>query len=172
MALILEDGTGVVGANTYITVEEARAYTAARGVILPTEDAEVEPMLVNAADYTELFSDKYKGKRNTSTQGLSWPRTGVILDETAFPDDKIPTRLKSAQAQGVLDIANGATLSPNITGYAIRKMKADVVEIEYAAGGSVNQSSTPEITPEFPKIDNWLKPLFRNMIGLLSVVRA
>lgn len=89
MALILETGAGVAGANTYATVAQYRAYWTERGnavaagttpVIL---DAVIETLLIKATQYmTATFRLRWKGRRLTKAQGLEWPRVDVYLDGT------------------------------------------------------------------------------------------
>ncbi|MBD4209906.1 DnaT-like ssDNA-binding protein [Staphylococcus aureus] len=172
MALIVEDGTGKETANSYIDVQFARAYAQSRGLPISDDDAVVEGWIVMACDYVESFAEQFKGKRKTSTQALSWPRTDVVIDGEAFPDDKIPTQLKLAQAQGVVEQSMGSELQPPITGYAVRREKVDVIEVEYATGGGQNNTATPTMTPTFPKILQWLRPLLRTGMMPLKAVRA
>lgn len=127
MALVVEDGTGVEGANSYLTVAELRAFAGDRGLTLPT-DSEVEKLLVKATDYLELKS--YIGDRASDNQGLSWPRT-----QTANPywqyDDLIPTKLKTAQSLLAVEVMNGE-LSQATRPNEYIQTKIDVLYIKYA----------------------------------------
>lgn len=172
MAIIVEDGSAKTDANSYIDVEFARAYALSRGFSLPAADEEVEAMIVMACDYVESFAEQFKGKRKTAAQALSWPRIDVVIDGEDFPDDAIPVPLKLAQAQGVVEQFQGSILQPPITGYAVRREKVDVIEVEYATGGGQNNTATPTMTPTFPKILQWLRPLLRTGVMPLKVVRA
>lgn len=104
MALVVEDGTGVEGANSYLTVAELRAFAGDRGLTLPVTDSEVEKLLVKATDYLELKS--YIGDRASDNQGLSWPRT---QDTNPFWQYTgiIPTKLKTAQSLLAFEAMNG-----------------------------------------------------------------
>ena len=51
MALIIEDGTVVAGANSFATDAELQAYAAVRQVSLPAAQAEREALLITAIDY-------------------------------------------------------------------------------------------------------------------------
>lgn len=54
MAFIVEDGTGVLGATSYGTVQDFRDYHADRGVTLPSVlDSAVQALLVAATDYID-----------------------------------------------------------------------------------------------------------------------
>lgn len=171
MAIIVEDGSGKTNANSYIDVDFARAYAESRGFSFPV-DTEVEPWIVNACDFVESFAEQFKGNRKTATQALSWPRTNVVIDGEKFPDDKIPTQLKLAQAQAVVEQSQGSVLQPPITDYAVRREKVDVIEVEYATGGGQNNTATVTLTPKFPKVEQWLRPLLGGTGGLLKVIRA
>lgn len=137
MALVIEDGTIVAGANSYIDVPAAKAFAEARGVDLGTDDAVTEQRLLGAMDYLESLS--YKGTRtDPDNQALSWPRTGVSYDGAAFGSDVIPGKLKNAQAQLVIELFNGVIIfassgaSSGSTEKFIKKEKVDVIETEYA----------------------------------------
>lgn len=127
MALVVEDGTGVEGANSYLTVAELRAFAGDRGLTLPT-DSEVEKLLVKATDYLELKS--YIGDRASDNQGLSWPRT-----QTANPywqyNDLIPTKLKTAQSLLAVEAMNGDLTQATRPNEYIQT-KIDVLYIKYA----------------------------------------
>lgn len=171
MALVIEDGSAVAGANSYVTAAEVREYAETRGIVI-ANNIELDGMAVQAADYLETFADEYKGSRKTTSQGLSWPRTHVVINCESFPDDEIPVQLKNAQCQAVIEIVNGADLMPNITGYAVRREKVDVIEREYAVGGGTNSTATPVFSPKYSKLNALLKSLLRGTAGLLPVYRA
>ncbi|MCK9234930.1 MAG: hypothetical protein M0P09_01285 [Acholeplasmataceae bacterium] len=162
MALVIEDGSIVAGANSYITLDEFRAFAEDRGVEPPTSEDELAPMIFEAADYINAYEPRYKGERvNPLGQEMSWPRKRVKIFGADFPDDKIPPQLKVAQLQAALTVLQGTSLLPNITSFAVRREKVDVIEVEYATGGGQNNTATEEMTPKFPAIMSSLDPLFR-----------
>lgn len=59
--LVIEDGSIVTGANSYISVEEARTYASCRGVSLSEDDSVVEVQLIKANDYLQSLRCSYKG---------------------------------------------------------------------------------------------------------------
>ena len=171
MALVIEDGTVVTGANSYVTSAEVIAFALARGISIP-EDTDLDGMVVQAKDYVDSFEDQYKGVRVSATQPLAWPRKNVVIFSAKLPEDSIPQRLKDAQCQATIEVFNGAELQPNITGYAVRVEKVDVIQVEYATGGGSNSVAQPEYTPSYTKVIALLKPLFGGVAGLLKVYRA
>lgn len=167
MALIIEDGTGVTGANSYASVAEIKAYCQQRGIDLPPTDPEIEVMAVQAFDYVESFEARYKGRRTYPNQRTAWPRTGVKFGCDDFPDNQIPWQLKEAQCQATAESVD-ADLMPNITA-AVKREKVDVLEVEYASA-TTTDGMTP--TPSFPKVDAKLAMLFASSGYRVRVVRG
>ena len=166
MALTVEDGSGVVGANSYIDVAAARAYATARGVTLPAADADVEVLLVKAMDYIESLRNRYQGERTYTsvTNNLAWPRQGVYVDDEIVAHDAIPQLLKYAQAQLAMD-AQTADLMPTGAGReVIRERVEGAVEVEYNPLGITN------IQPVLQKAKALLAPLM--MTSYLRTVRV
>lgn len=94
MPLVVEDGTGVAGAESYASVDAATAYwvsrpqdanaaawTAAAGV-----DGKQEGALREGAAFLDAtWGLLYRGSRKTAAQGRPWPRvTRVDLDPARF----------------------------------------------------------------------------------------
>lgn len=129
MALTVEDGTGVDGADSYNTVADIRAYAAARGLALPVDDAAVEPLAVLAADWLETFRARYQGSKTDAANALQWPRYGVAIDGYVVAHDEIPLLLKQAHAQAAIE-AQAAPLTARAAA-GIRREKVDVIEVEY-----------------------------------------
>ncbi len=156
MALIVEDGSQVVNANSYNSVAEIRSYADARGYDLPVDDADVEILAIQATDYLESFRSRYQGNVVSSTQELQFPRTGVVLDGYYLESDIIPKLLKRAHAQATVE-AYSSDLMPNDS-QSVKKEKIDVIEIEY-------QDNTSSNSVNFEKVDALLYPLFQVNTG-------
>lgn len=172
MALIVEDGTGVIGANTYISLAEAKDFAASRGKPFVGDDLQVEGYVIIAKDYLEGFRGQYSGKKATSTQALQYPRINAFIDGELFPVNAIPRELKNAQCQLCIDCEEmGGDLLPSHDGYAIAAETVDVLKIEYAAGGRLSGSSLPA-SPQYPKAQAWIDPLLTNSASLISTVRV
>lgn len=130
MALIIEDGSVVPGANSYVTVAEIREFAAARGITLPVADADVEVLAVNGFDYVESFNHRFQGYPTSALQQTSFPRTGLVWNSYYWPSDSIPDSLKKAQIQAAIESLD-LDLMP-MPQASIKKEKIDVLETEYA----------------------------------------
>jgi hypothetical protein len=87
MSLIVEDGTGVALAESYISVTDADTYHASRGNTLwsTMQVSEKEQALRRATDYMQqVYRMDWKGTRTTITQNLDWPRIGVSIQDLGY----------------------------------------------------------------------------------------
>lgn len=153
MALVIEDGSGVEGANSYVSVAEARAWAVVRGLTFGS-DAITEQALLKAMDYVESLRSRFSGSKTSATQALQWPRTGATLDGALMEDDFIPVELKNGLIQLAYE-AQTVDLQPTGTGQEILSEKVDVLETTYAERG------TGSIVPQFNKAMAFLEPLFK-----------
>lgn len=109
MALVIEDGTGVAGAESYVTVEQFRDYASKRDrdvSALVDQDAKIEALLRNSMDYMQ--AQDYRGIMSYPlVQSLAWPRTDywVCTDDTAT--SLLPPAILQAQIVIALDIFDG-----------------------------------------------------------------
>lgn len=154
MALIIEDGSLVDGANSYCSVAYARSYAAARGKEFPSTTNEAEVLLIQAADYLESYRARFKGSKVAKSQSLQWPRSGVTeVDGFDVAEDEIPDLLMRAQAQLAID-CQGQELQPNSDGRAVVSEEiAGVIKTDYAS----NVSGAPR--PVFAAAEAMLAPL-------------
>ena len=76
MAFLAEDGTGLAGANSYVSVADADSYHVDRNNTGWTSKTVVEKQyaLIDASDFVNLVYS-FTGSKASTTQGLEWPRT-------------------------------------------------------------------------------------------------
>lgn len=166
MALIVEDGSNVANANSYVTLVEARAYATARGVTLSATDSVVEALVMKAMDYLESLRADYKGIKANETQALQWPRTGVSIDGYDIASNTIPTLLKNAEMQLVMDINSGLDpMASSDGGSFVVSEKVGPIETKYSE--AVSTSGMPILR----RTEALIAPLL-NRQGLLTVERA
>ena len=157
MALIIEDGTGVDNANSYISVAEARSFASLRSLILPASDSAVEVLIIKAFDYLESLD--YKGNHANPPQSAEFPRRDLYLQGVLFAQNEIPNKLKQAQSQLTYEAVN-TDLQPTGNGKEVIKEKVDVVEVQYSEKG-INVAR-----PTFTTVNSFLKDLLKS--GLSS----
>lgn len=160
MALLIETGAGVVGANSYASVAELKLYASNRGLEIPAVAADLEKALVLACDKLETYT--FKGSKTDPLQTLAWPRAEVYVEDATEPlaDDSIPDRLKQAQCQFAVESANGTDLQPTGDGREVVMEKVDVLETKYAERGA------GAVSPQFTKAEGFLSPLLENGGGM------
>lgn len=164
MALVIEDGSVVTGANSYVTLAEAQAYAVARG---STSASITEVKLISAMDYLESLRADYQGSKISGDQVLQWPRTGVVVDDFAIGDDEIPSCLKAAQCQLAMD-ASVVSLLPTgdrreVTSESYAK---GVVAKTYATG--LGGSPKPRLTAA----EALLAPLLKSAANDGAMIRT
>ena len=166
MALIIEDGTEVAGANSYVDVAGLDAYASARNITtLPATEAEKEALLIKAMDYISGKEDKFQGSRVTETQALSFPRSNVVIYGFLNDSSNIPELLKNAQMQLAVD-ASTIDIQPVGKGREVIKEKVDVIEVEYSEQNDTN------VQPVLTKAEAFLDPLYETSSGGLTTIRV
>lgn len=161
MAIIVEDGTNIPNANSYVTVAELDNFALLRGYTLPVLEADREVLLIKGTDYTESFRSSFQGQKTYSDQSLQWPRQPVYIDGYPISGASIPNDLKNAQMQAAIEVnLSGGDIQPN-TGKNIKKEKVDVIEVEYQDGSGALYA------PTYPKVDTYIDPLLKVGGGLL-----
>jgi len=156
MALIVEDGSGVTDADSYVTLAYADAYILAMGYTTPDwsalTDAQKESCILRAMSFIEALN--YKGTKADQDYSLEWPRVGVIdRNGYALDNDFIPEQLKKALVECAFREQTLGTLQGDLDGASnIKSLKAGSLALEYFEGRIEND-------PVFQIIDGLLKGL-------------
>lgn len=115
MSLIVEDGTGVAGAESYNAVSDADAYWAKRtsaAIWAAGSLAQKEGALREATQYLD-YSYNWLGGRSHFAQPLYWPRfVWAGKDNQTLPINTIPQVIKDAQCELALICVTGTRLIP------------------------------------------------------------
>tara|TARA_R110000823_G_scaffold299015_1_gene419677 strand:+ start:50 stop:532 length:483 start_codon:yes stop_codon:yes gene_type:complete len=157
MTIIVEDGSIVPGANSYITVAEYEAWIDARYPGHPDhgDSAKIEQLIFRAMDYFE--TQAFRGWKQTDAQPLQFPRYNLIIDGFLVANNTIPSEVKKALYEivyadekdfGLFDVIQRRT----------RKEKVDVLEVEY-----MDNSASRVLVPAAAA---WMRKLLmpRNMV--------
>lgn len=175
MPVIVEDGSVVDGANSYITITEARTYATDRGYTLAPDgvegDATVSAMVIKAGDYLNSLESRYIGTRVAGfAQFMSFPRTGVIIYDEDWPEDEIPSMLKNAQCQLCIEVFNGLELMISQTGgLPVIREKVGPLETQYSEAVLIRGV---KLSASIPAVDALLAPLMKPVTGALRTVRV
>lgn len=98
MTLIVEDGTGLASAESYLSVADFKGYCDGRGLSYEGQtDTVIEQKLRIATGYIDTVK-RYKGSRLVSAQSLEFPRDG-LTDWGGLSVTGVPGRVKQACAE-------------------------------------------------------------------------
>lgn len=180
LALVIEDGSGVSGANSYATITEIKNYAANRGVDLSSVDSsQIIGWAIVAMDMLESFRDQFKGVKTAVvvsdfTGLLQWPRSiqlssavwsefttlvspNVQIDGIDVGPNEIPQLLKDAQCQLVIEQNNGISLRPTSSPNATVKL--------VKVGPITREFFSADNQPLIPAFDALIKPLLSDQSG-------
>ena len=159
MALIVEDGTGVSGANSYADLATIRAYAEARQVTLPA-DPNLEAFVLKGMDYLE-------GKK-LGLLALTWPLDGGTLCNKV-PLAETLARLQQGLAQLCIEQQGGVDLAPTRTEAFVVEETVGPLTTKY----SDKHGGGPGSAPDMPTVDNILGPLLAacGQARLFSTIR-
>lgn len=135
MDIVVEDGTGIVTANAYASVDEVTEILSVNihskwGLL--SDDAAKANLIIWASRILDERV-RWAGKKLHHTSGMAWPRTGV-RDKEGFPvdDNVVPLAVKVAVATLADHLLSGNPEAPN-SGSNITQLQVDVVMIRFDA---------------------------------------
>jgi hypothetical protein len=162
MSLIVEDGSIVANANSYVTRATAIAKAALYGTALPDSPA-TDNWLRQAVLFMDSFDASFMGRRVSREQELAWPRVDVFLSGFAYHADEIPGLVESVQVQLAIDLSKGLDLYNRPDRQTVTRERVDgAVEVAYAQPNVVGNR-----TVESPGM-RLLRKLFKRG-GMLSI---
>lgn len=162
MTLIVEDGSGLANAESYISVADTddynTKYVGNAGWTAETDVAVKEAALRRATQWLDNeYGNKWKGRRINEAMSLDWPRYEVYDRDGYYIDsDAVPNGVREATAEMAIKIHGGEDPMPDQTDPGTIKSEMVRVgpiteDIEYMGGKS--QSTW------FKKIDALLQQL-------------
>lgn len=168
MAIIVEDGSLVANANSYVTRAEFIAYAQGFGVAIPDTEAS-DAQLLKAAQFIDSHESRLKGTRSTRDQAMAYPRSDLMIEGYYWAQDEIPRQVLLCQLNVAMDINSGIDpynpAPPD--NRALRREKVDgAVDVEYFGNDkAVKMSRTSSATA-------LLSSLLRNNGLSVALVRA
>lgn len=156
MALVIEDGSVVAGANSYVTLAEFKSWADSRDISYNADDNVVEAQILRAMDYFErLF---FIGNKANENQPLQWPRTEALIDGYYADATEIPKEVKIALYEATVVEAAGNSELETQGRKTLRERVGDI-EVEYAEN-SENRTITPALQYALNRI---VQPAFQVM---------
>lgn len=174
--------------NTYITLAEADAYHDCRLDAVDwtrcATDEDRSKALIQSARLLDTMS--FIGCRTATTQARQWPRKGITdlcgCEDEDVSDDVIPQAIKDAQSELALALIMAAensaeirktqsATSTSVTG-AVKRTKADVVEIEYfePTQEQIEAATQTKAAETIPKLVRRLVRHYVNGFGSFSTM--
>jgi hypothetical protein len=147
--LTVEDGTGLAGANSYVSLPDADAYFAARlnSTWITKTDDERSSALIQATQYLDTRYS-FRGCQVIDTQALAWPRYNRGLPAYNWP----VKRVKDACCEAALRAATGALFADQDASIVTSEKVGDIA-VTYAEaqrnGGQVRIAIVDELLGPF-----------------------
>lgn len=150
MPLVVEDGTGLAGAESYLAVTAFKAWADGRGYSYAGKtDLQVEQALRRGTAYVDAtYGALFTGARvKGRDQALEWPRAGASdYSGVTVGSTSVPAEILNGTGEAALrELA--ARLNPDLKpgGGVVRRVKAASVEVEFAPGAGPNVKTYPAI---------------------------
>lgn len=132
-SFVVEDGTGLPNANSYVSLEEAddilitNIHNASWNALTDTQK---EHLLAWATSLLDAKAD-WNGQKSYPSSALRWPRKYVVdRDNVPIPANIIPLQLKQATAQYARFLVDADRTSEQETD-GLTKIVVDVIELEF-----------------------------------------
>lgn len=154
MALIVEDGTLVPNANSYISADDFVAWADARGITYPSYP-QIEQKILRAMDYIESLA--FVGEKHEETQALQWPRDYVFIDGYSVESDQIPNEVKVAVYEAIKLEVDGDSKMTASERETVSETIGDI---------SVTYRSTAGMRRQTPAMSKALRKIIRNQNGV------
>lgn len=157
---VVEDGTGVIGAESYNTVEEFRAYVERmayeQDAVTTATDVRIQAHMRRAAVFMDgFYGIRAGGEKRNPAQGLMFPRINLFyLNGDPVDSDSVPGIYKAAHIEATIFSLQGTALAATVqAGPRLKRDKTDVLEEEYF-------ENTHDSAPVFGWLDTILAALF------------
>lgn len=162
MALIVEDGSGVANADSFVDLNTFVTWAEARGKTIP-DDETTEALLRRAVDYIASKEACFQGYRTDAAQALPFPRAETYINGFLIETDAIPQAVITAQMELALASYEGVSLFPSGNDQFVVFEKVGPIATSYSEKFGNN---TPV---HVPAAEYLLEQLCGNSFGLSTV---
>tara|TARA_R110000823_G_scaffold203197_2_gene334052 strand:+ start:774 stop:1250 length:477 start_codon:yes stop_codon:yes gene_type:complete len=148
MGIVVENGSVVSGANSYVSLAEYRSWANDRGILTSDSDSVLERAIFRAMDYFESL--QFIGNKANENQPLQWPRTEALIDGYYVDATEIPGQVKKALYEAAY-VQQAGNSELNTQDRKASKEKIGDIEVTYA-DNSENRIISPALTFALSKI--------------------
>jgi len=170
MVLTVEDGTGLSGANGFLSVAEYKAHSDDRGVAYSQyADSLIEQAIVRSTDHLSVRWPwaGYKLKERGSPAGeqaLAFPRSN-LTDEKGYSvaNNIVPREIKKATAEIVhLELATPGSMSPvYIPSERVKSEKVGPISTEF----DLSRTDAASVIPILTVVQDLVAPFLKRGAG-------
>lgn len=138
VAIVVEDGTGLEDANSYVSLDEAITYCNDHGLTFSASPSALgDAALIRASAAIDArYGSSYPGYlKSGRSQGLQWPRAAAYdVGGWLIPDDEVPIEIVRATIEAaVRELAVPNSMMPDLErGGQIQSIRAGSVGITYS----------------------------------------
>ena len=169
-SFLVEDGTGLTLATSYMSVAEADDYIVQNTSIFDDWDLLDTDVREKVLSWSSRYLDqhaRWNGTKTVETSGLRWPRTGVCdIDGIAIDANTIPEQLKEATAE-LASYLMTEDISRVRDQDGIERLRVDVIELYFNKNYRL-----PSIPPTLNLILTGLGVLIGSGGGAARILRA
>lgn len=142
MALTIENGSIVAGAESFATAAELVTYAANFGRTIPADTPSQEALLRRA--YLQMDALPWKGQLVSLEQTGSWPRYNVQRGGFVIASNTIPAQIKAGQMALATEIHADDLDPPELRAGAVTKERVEgAVDVQYGpAPASLSKPAT------------------------------
>lgn len=172
MSFVVEDGTGLETATSYVDVAFADAYFLTVGFTAWAgfDAAKKQNLLEQATEFTDMrWGDRMRGTLLKLTQALQFPRS-KLFDRYGRVVNGVPVPFK----RGVCEYAMQASKGPLVPDTAPAKAelkKTKVVVGPVTTEKEFNTAVSVVTIPKYPKADMYFKPFVNSVSSGGKVIR-
>lgn len=164
MAIIVENGTIVTGANSFVTRAEYITYAASVGITIASDTA-ADIELIKSGEFINAQEGGLIGYKVDRNQAMAYPRNDLILEGFSWAENEIPRQVILCQMALALDIHAGIDPynPPANPERATRRERVEgAIEVEYFGTDGATKMSRSSTSTAL------LKSLLKNS-GLMLV---
>lgn len=159
-SLVVETGSVVAGANSFVSLVDARTIADYRGITLPVLDDDAITALIQGGIYVNNQEGGLQGVRVSIDQTMCFPRSGVVKYGFEVPNDSIPNEVICSQVEAASQIGAGVNPYANNEGKEVsNETVVGAVAVSYFESGKTDSNVL------LTTADNCILPLTLLAIG-------